>query len=140
MSGGGFGCLLRAAREGEVAVLRVIDGDTIVVVGGERVRYIGVDTPELRPVPEYYAREATRFNQQLLRDDLVRLEKDVSERGSFGRLLRYVYVDGILVNAELLREGYATILSYPPDTRYDSCFAALEAEAQEAQRGIWARP
>ncbi len=69
----------------------------------------------------------------------MRLERDVSERDRFGRLLRYVYVDGILVNAELVREGYAETLFYPPDTRYASCFAALEVEAQESRRGMWAR-
>ncbi len=67
LSGGGPGCSFRSTQRGEVVVVRVIDGDTIEVAGGQRVRYIGIDTPEPRPVLEFYAQEATRFNQQLLR-------------------------------------------------------------------------
>ena len=134
----GGGCVLRASKEGEVAVVKVIDGDTIEVAGRQKVRYIGVDTPELRPKAELYAREATEYNKRLLRKNLVRLERDVSERDRFNRLLRYIYVDDILVNAELVREGYATAVAYPPDTRYARCFAALQDEAQEARRGMWA--
>lgn len=65
------------------------------------------------------------------------LQKDVSGKDRFGRLLRFVYSDGILVNAELVREGYADARVYPPDTRYAGCFAALEREAREARRGMW---
>ena len=67
----------------------------------------------------------------------VTLELDTSEKDRFGRLLRFVYADGILVNAELVREGYARAKAYPPDTRYADCFAALEQEAREAKRGMW---
>ena len=135
---GGGGCIFKASKEGEVAVVKIIDGDTIEVAGRQKVRYIGVDTPELKPKAESYAREATEYNKRLLRKNLVRLEKDVSERDRFGRLLRYIYADDILVNAELVREGYATAVAYSPDTRYARCFAALEAEAREARRGMWA--
>jgi micrococcal nuclease len=66
------------------------------------------------------------------------LERDVSETDRFGRLLRYVWVDGVLINAELVREGWAQSSSYPPDVRYQACFRQLEREAREAGRGIWA--
>ena len=69
----------------------------------------------------------------------VRLERDESDRDRFGRLLRYVYVDELLVNAELVREGFATVLIFPPDTTFTSCFAAMEEEAKKAQRGLWSQ-
>ncbi len=119
---------------------RVIDGDTIVVSKRRRVRYIGVDTPEVGDEPQYYGPEATSFNQGLVVGTKVRLERDVSDVDRFGRLLRFVYADGILVNAELVREGYARARVYPPDTRYARCLAALEAEARDAGRGMWAAP
>ena len=119
-------------------VSRVVDGDTIVVDGGERVRYIGIDTPEIGDDPEAFGREATEVNRKLLEGGEVLLVKDVSERDRFGRLLRYVYADGILVNAEIVREGYARAVVFPPDNEHAGCFAALEAEAREARRGLWA--
>ena len=67
------------------------------------------------------------------------LEKDVSDVDRFGRLLRFAYADGILVNAELVREGYARAKVYPPDTAYAECLAALEQEAREGERGLWGR-
>ena len=122
---------------GEVEVVRIIDGDTIEIAGGERVRYIGIDTPELNPEPEPYAIEATRFNANLIQGKKVLLVKDISNRDRFGRLLRYVYADGILVNAELVREGYATAKAFPPDVVHANCFIPLQSEAEEAGRGIW---
>ena len=118
-------------------MVRVIDGDTIAVSGGKRVRYIGIDTPEVGDRPEYYGSEATSFNETLVLGHKVTLNKGVSERDRFGRLLRFVYANGILVNAELVREGYARARVYPPDTLYAKCFAALEEEAREAGRGMW---
>ena len=123
----------------EVRVLRVIDGDTIEVSGGQRVRYIGVDAPEVGDSPQYYGPEATGFNNSLVAGRMVTLERDVSDVDRFGRLLRFVYADGILVNAELTREGYARARVYPPDTGHAGCFAALEQEAREAKRGLWGR-
>ena len=137
---GGGGCNFNGGGEGRgIRASRVIDGDTIEVSGRQRVRYIGIDTPEVGGIPEYYGPEATSFNRELAGGRKVRLEKDASERDRFGRLLRFVYADGILVNAELVREGYARAVAYPPDIRYAACFAALEQEAREAGRGMWAR-
>ena len=124
-------------------VLRVIDGDTIVVeIDGreERVRYIGVDTPETvapdRP-PGCFGQEASAANKALVDGRTVRLERDVSERDRFGRLLRYVYVDGVFVNDELIRQGYATAVTFPPDVRESERFRAREREARAAGRGLW---
>ena len=136
----GGGCNFRGGtNEGDVKVDRVIDGDTIVLSGGRRLRYIGLDAPEVRDRPEHYGLEATAFNRRLVEGRKVNLERDVSNQDRFGRLLRFVYADGILVNAELVREGYARAKVYPPDTRYAQCFAALEQEAREAGKGLWSK-
>ena len=126
-------------EEGGTTVIRVIDGDTIEVSGGKRVRYIGIDTPEIGESAQYYGPEATLYNQSMVGGRKVFLEKDVSEKDRFGRLLRFVYADGILVNAELVREGYARAKLYPPDTGYSQCLAALEQEAKDNERGMWGR-
>lgn len=128
-----------SSSSGLVRVERVIDGDTIIVEGGWRVRYIGIDAPEVYPEAEYYGKEAWQANRELVEGRLVRLEKDVSETDRYGRLLRYVHVDGVLVNAELLRGGYAHARSYPPDVKYQGSFGELERQAREAGRGLWAR-
>jgi len=132
------------ALTGEAAqVTRVVDGDTIEVqIAGAtyRVRYIGIDTPETvdprRPVG-CYGREASERNRQLVEGKTVGLEKDVSETDDFGRLLRYVWVDGEMVNATLVREGYATAATYPPDVKHQELFLSLQQEAIEAGRGLW---
>ena len=120
-------------------VQRVVDGDTIVLAGGELVRYIGMDTPEVAGSPQFFGPEATEANRRFVEGQQVRLGLDVSERDRYGRLLRYVYVDGVMVNAELVREGFARSAAFPPDTRYAKCFSALEDEAKEAGRGMWGR-
>lgn len=122
-------------------VERVIDGDTVVLVGGERVRYIGVDTPELhhpkKPV-EAYARQARAFNRRWVEGKRVRLEFDVERRDRYGRLLAYVYLeDGTFVNAELIAQGYAQILTIPPNVKYQDLFLKLQREARESGRGLW---
>jgi len=124
-------------------VTRVVDGDTIDVLMGDtvyRVRYIGVDTPETvdprRPVG-CYGREASERNRDLVEGNTVELEKDVSETDDFGRLLRYVWVDGEMVNATLVREGYAVAATYPPDVKYQELFLSLQREARDAGLGLW---
>lgn len=123
-------------------VVRVIDGDTIELTGGERLRYVGMDTPEMasgRRPSEPYAPEATEMNRRLVDGRRVLLERDASDRDRFGRLLRHVYVDGIMVGAELVREGAALARAYPPDVRYRPCFRLLEREARSSARGLWTR-
>ena len=131
-----FGCgsLPESAR-----VTRVIDGDTIVIEGGYRVRYIGIDTPEIHPETEAFGMEAWQANRQLVEGKQVRLEMDISEMDKYDRLLRYVYVDDIMVNAELVRQGLAQAKAYPPDTKYQDYLEALEAEAKSEGRGMWAK-
>jgi len=123
--------------EGQVRVVRVIDGDTIEIAGGAHVRYIGIDTPETYPETELYGPEAKTKNIELVEGKLVTLEKDVSDTDRYGRLLRYVYVDGVFVNGELVRLGHAEAVSYPPDTRYQWQLEQLEEEAKAAKLGIW---
>ncbi len=122
----------------EAAVVRVVDGDTIVVSqdGSEyRVRYILIDTPE-QGEPLY--NEATKLNQLLIGGQTVYLLKDVSETDRHDRLLRYVYTrDGLLVNAEIVRQGMARVTVFPPDTRLEKEIRAAEAEARERKIGIW---
>jgi len=119
----------------ETAVVeQVIDGDTIVIAGSEHVRYIGVDAPE---VGEPFYLEAKQFNERMVVGKRVRLERDVSDRDSYGRLLRYVYVDGIFVNGELVRNGYAFAKRYPPDTKYQEYLEEMEREAKRLRKGLW---
>lgn len=126
-------------------VVRVVDGDTVrVLLGGveERVRYIGIDTPELshptRGV-EPFAREAAELNEQLAGGRLVCLERDVSDRDRFGRLLRYAWLeDGTMVNERLVEAGMARVATFPPDVRYvDERLLPAQRSAAEAGRGIW---
>jgi micrococcal nuclease len=138
---GAVGCALpfaTATAADTLRVTRVIDGDTIVISTGQHVRYIGMDTPEMSPTPEPFAKAATEANRQLVEGKSVRLEKDISETDRYGRLLRYVWVDGTMVNQELVRRGLARAKAYPPDTRYQLLLEAAEAEARLGGRGIWA--
>ncbi|MCA1836605.1 MAG: thermonuclease family protein [Actinobacteria bacterium] len=127
----------------DVAVERVIDGDTIVVSGHRHVRLIGVDTPETkdprRPVG-CYGKEASRFTTSLLPPGTaVRLLGDAEQDDQYGRLLAYVYrrADGLFVNAELVRRGYAVVLTIPPNVAHTDEFVALAADARAARRGLW---
>lgn len=124
----------------EAEVTYVYDGDTIEVrISGQeyRVRYIGIDAPESTYEHDPYGPEATAKNRELVAGKRVRLEKDVSEIDRYGRLLRYVYVGDVMVNAELVRLGYAQASSFPPDIRYQALFARLQQEARAAGRGLW---
>ena len=117
----------------------MIDGDTITIEGGYRVRYIGIDTPEVHPEEEPFGIEAWQANRRLVEGKKVRLERDTSETDKYGRLLRYVWVDDILVEAELVRQGLARAKAYPPDTKYQDYLEQMEIEAREAGRGMWAK-
>jgi micrococcal nuclease len=127
--------------EGFVRVAEVLDGDTIVIEGGERVRFIGVDTPETvhpsKPV-QCFGREASDFTKQLLEGSIVRLERDISDTDKYGRLLRYVHLeDGSLVNLKLVEAGFAYASAYPPDIAHAAEFSAAMAAAREAKTGLW---
>lgn len=121
-------------------VVRVIDGDTIEVdIQGRRyrVRYIGVNAPEAN---QPLGPEATVKNRELVEGKTVLLEKDVSETDRYGRLLRYVWVGTLLVNAELVRLGYAQVMTMPPDVKYQQILLSAQREAQANHRGLWASP
>lgn len=121
-------------------VTRVIDGDTIEIENGERVRYLGVDTPETvdprKPV-QCFGVEASKKNKELVEGKTVRLEKDITDRDKYGRLLRYVYVDNLFINLELVKQGFATSYTYPPDVKYQEEILTAEREARRANRGLW---
>lgn len=119
-------------------VTKVIDGDTIQIVGGKTVRYIGIDATETgSKATQCFASEATVFNRNLVENKEVRLEKDVSETDKYGRLLRYVFIEDTFVNDYLVRQGYAYASSYPPDVRYQKQFLDAQTEARENNRGLW---
>ena len=103
------------------------------------MRYIGIDTPEIYPQPEAFGIEAWQANRRLVEGKKVRLERDVSQTDKYNRLLRYVYVDSVFVNAELVKQGLARAKAYPPDTKYQAYLEKMEAEAREAGRGMWAK-
>ena len=125
--------------------MRIVDGDTIHVRIGartEKVRYIGVNTPEVHhPTKgeEPGGREASEVNRQLVAGKRVRLQLDVQERDRYGRLLAYVWVGDLMVNAELVRQGYAQVMTIPPNVRYQDLFLKLQRDAREAGRGLWRR-
>lgn len=131
---------------GAAVVVHPVDGDTVVVrVGGreEPVRLIGIDTPESvardRPV-ECFGPEAKQRTAELLPEGTaVRLERDLEARDRYGRLLAYVTRadDGTFVNELLVAEGYAAAFPYPPNTAHAATFAAAEATARAAGRGLW---
>jgi micrococcal nuclease len=127
----------------EATVVHVDDGDTIDVwIDGrsERVRYIGIDAPEIAHDGvggEQGGEAATRLNQALLRGRRVRLEFDRERRDRYGRLLAYVWVGDVMINVEMVRRGYARVLTIPPNVRHARRFARAEAAAQAAHRGLW---
>ena len=121
-------------------VVRVIDGDTIELEGGQTVRYIGIDTPETvhpQKAVQCFGREASNKNKELVEGKEVQLEKDISETDKYGRLLRYVYVGDVFINELLVREGFAHASSYPPDIKYQNLFGEAQREAQGQNRGLW---
>jgi len=115
-------------------VISVIDGDTIELEGGRRIRYLGIDTPESG---EPYADEATARNKELVEGKMIELQRGDRDQDEYGRLLRYVYVDGIFVNAELIAQGYAKSYIFDPDDRYSQILVQLEQYAKMKNRGLW---
>jgi micrococcal nuclease len=129
-----------------VKVARVSDGDTFVAtVNGrrERIRVIGVDTPESvapnQPV-EPYGKEASGFAKHYLDGETVRLAGDAEPRDRYGRMLAYVWLeDGTFWNALLVAEGYAQQLTIPPNVTYERLFRRLVSEARREDRGLWSQ-
>lgn len=124
----------------EATVSHVVDGDTIKISTGQTIRFIGIDTPELhhpKKSVQCFGKEAKDETTKLIFGKHVRLEKDVSEKDRYGRLLRYVYVDGKMINEVLVKQGYARINTFPPDVKYANLFLLAQKEAQNQNRGLW---
>jgi micrococcal nuclease len=129
-----------------VLVQRVVDGDTIELGDGARLRYIGLDTPEVRRRqgdrwvydPEMFAVEATQANKALVLGKKVQLEFDAVQKDRYGRLLAYVYLeDSTFVNLELVSGGWAKTLFIPPNRRYEDQLKRAEDQARRNGIGIW---
>ena len=118
-------------------VERIIDGDTVMLDTGESVRYLGIDTPESFGNAECGADEASALNRRLVENRWVDLLSGPEERDQFGRLLRYVFAEGVFVNAELVREGMAHARSFHRDERFAQVLVQLEFGARNASRGSW---
>jgi micrococcal nuclease len=138
----------------DILVTRAVDGDTLVLENGERVRLIGIDTPEMHESNKLYrdaertrqdistiqklGRRAYKFTKNLVEGKRVSLEFDVERRDKYERLLAYVYLkDGTFVNAEIIKQGYASLMTYPPNVKYADLFLKLYQEAREDRRGLW---
>ena len=138
----------------DIGVKRVVDGDTLLLENGERVRLIGIDTPEMHESDKLYrdakrtnqdagaikqlGRQSYEFTKKLIEGKRVKLEFDVENQDRYGRLLAYVYLkDGTFVNAEIIKQGYASLMSIPPNVKYADMFKKLYAEARENHRGLW---
>ncbi len=135
-------------------VSRVIDGDTIVLSDGQKVRLTGIDTPEVYfsekllrdskksgddvKTIQALGKRASAFTKELCLGKKVRLEYDVNRRDRYKRTLAYVYLeDGTFVNAKIIQEGFAQVMTVAPNVKYADLFLKLQKEAREANRGLW---
>lgn len=128
-----------------VRVKQVIDGDTMVLSNNQHIRYIGIDTPELRknvegvwiyePMP--FAEEAKALNQRLAEGKIVRLEFDLEKKDKYNRLLAYCFIGETFVNAKLLEQGLALLYTRVPNVKYADLFVRLQKQARENKKGIW---
>jgi len=122
------------SSDSALAVKEVIDGDTIILSDGRRVRLIGINTPEHGM---YFYEEAKEALEMIVLGKKVFLEKDVSEKDQYGRLLRYVYLGDLFVNMEMVKRGFANVYTYPPDVKYMNEFLEAERYARENNLGLW---
>lgn len=132
---------LKGKTAEEAVVKRVVDGDTFETADGEKVRLIGVNTPEKYGKVEYYGIEASAYSEQQLKGRSVYLFQDVSKTDRYGRLLRFVFLQGEteMYNETLLNEGYANVMTVPPDVAFAKKFAKLERAARDANVGLWGK-
>ena len=117
----------------------MIDGDTVELSRSGRARLIGVDTPEVYGGVECFGREASAFAKRRLTGRRVRVRRGVDDRDRYGRLLVYLHLDGRMFNAELVREGYASPLTVPPNVEHAETFVRLAQRARERRLGLWRR-
>lgn len=144
-----FGLLQPAERKDKAIyyrVFRVVDGDTFWIDDGSekglKIRLIGVDAPETRTSgnkeASHFGREASFYLERLIAGKKIRLEYDVDRFDRYGRTLAYVYLDdGTFINAKLLKEGYATVMTVPPNVKYADTFLKLERKARNHKKGMW---
>ncbi len=131
--------------EEEFLVKEVVDGDTVKLTNGEIVRYLGIDTSELRWYkggswiyhPQPFANEAKNYNISLVEGKKVKLEYDVEKKDKFKRFLAYVYVDNLLVNAEILKQGYAFLDIRVPNVKHSKELAEAYQQAKKERIGLW---
>ncbi len=132
--------------EAFLPVTKIVDGDTFWVDNGTekglKIRFIGIDAPESRRMFKreigYYGKEAKLYLTGLLTNKKVRLVSDVDPLDQYGRTLSYVYLeDGTFVNAELIKNGYAVLMTVPPNVEFAEYFSKLQAEARENKKGLW---
>ncbi len=129
-------------------VERVIDGDTLELKNGKVIRYAGIDTPEIKKLEggkwvkvfEPYGVPAFRLNQKLVDQRTVYFELDEEKTDEYERILAYLYVDGMMVNALLVEQGLARVTLYPPNLKYAELFLKMQRQAWEGKRGIWSDP
>ncbi len=128
-------------------ITKIVDGDTFWAENGKgnkiKVRLIGIDAPESRKTfkkeVSYFGKEAKLYLKSLLTGQKVKLEFDVSKSDQYNRTLAYVYLqNGVFVNAELVKNGYAMVMTVPPNVKYADLFLKLQQEARENFRGLWA--
>jgi len=128
-------------------VQRVIDGDTLELEDGKRVRYLMIDTPETKkpgtPV-QCYGPEAFAFNKLMVENKQITMIPDKEATDKYGRELYFIFLNGAntadvnqSLNAELVKKGYARTVSYSPNTTYKKEFEALQLEAQKNKLGVW---
>ena len=117
-------------------VARVVDGDTLELNDGSKVRLLGINTPETTR-NECYSAQAKDFLKTLVEGKTVTLESDVEDKDVYGRLLRYVSVDGVFVNLELVKAGFAVSEPFQPNTARRSEFDAAEKKARASHVGMW---
>lgn len=121
-------------------ITRVVDGDTVVLSDGRKVRYIGINAPEIETQTkkgQCYGMEAKERNRELVENKEVTLQRDTSDTDKYDRLLRYVYVGDVFINMELVREGFVTAKQYKPDTKYATQFEEEQKIAQADRKGMW---
>jgi micrococcal nuclease len=122
-------------------VSRVIDGDTIVLENGKKLRFIGIDTPEIKDSSKlirFYGREAYKFTKEYLEGEMIYLQYDIQNKDQYDRILTYIFLkDGTFFNAKLIHDGYAHLLTIPPNTQHVNLFKKLLKEARENGRGLW---
>jgi micrococcal nuclease len=138
----------KAAKESYTwyPVTRIVDGDTFWIDDGSakglKIRLIGIDAPESRnsgqKLKGYFGEESTEYISSLIEGRKVRLEYDVAPYDQYGRTLAYVYLDnGTFVNAEMVKNGFATVMTYPPNVRYADTFVDLARKARKQNKGLW---